>query len=52
MVLQSLVITLVSYMGQLRIAIGSEDGFIDSQKLKSCMENAFDMILKGQSCLS
>ncbi|KAK1568167.1 hypothetical protein Q3G72_021348 [Acer saccharum] len=43
----SLVVTVVSYMEKLRVAIGVEDGFIDSQKLKSCMENAYDMMLKA-----
>ncbi|KAK0590262.1 hypothetical protein LWI29_024649 [Acer saccharum] len=42
---QSLTVTVISYMGKLRIAIGVEDGFIDPQKLKSSMENADDMML-------
>ena len=43
----SLVTTIMSYNGQLRIAIGTEKGLIDAQKLKSCIENAFQTILKA-----
>ncbi|XP_031255326.1 O-acyltransferase WSD1-like [Pistacia vera] len=41
---QSLCITIVSYMGKLRVAVGAEKGFVDAHKLKSCIENAFQMI--------
>ncbi|KAK4845361.1 hypothetical protein QYF36_004094 [Acer negundo] len=44
---QSLVTTIMSYNGQLRIAIGTEKGLIDAQKLKSCIEDAFQTILKA-----
>ncbi|KAK0602853.1 hypothetical protein LWI29_037573 [Acer saccharum] len=44
---QSLVTTIMSYNGQLRIATGTEKGLIDAQKLKSCIENAFQTILKA-----
>ncbi|KAK1568125.1 hypothetical protein Q3G72_020929 [Acer saccharum] len=43
----SLVTTVLSYNGKLRIAIGAEKGLIDAQKLKSCIENAFQTILKA-----
>ncbi|TXG55138.1 hypothetical protein EZV62_020394 [Acer yangbiense] len=43
----SLVTTIMSYNGQLRIAIGAEKGLIDAQKLKSCIEDAFQTILKA-----
>ena len=47
MVLQSLTITMVSYMGNLRVAIGSEKGFLDPDKFKSCVINAFEMTLQA-----
>ncbi|KAK2651143.1 hypothetical protein Ddye_018632 [Dipteronia dyeriana] len=43
----SLVTTIMSYNGKLRIAVGAEKGLIDAQKLKSCIENAFQTILKA-----
>ncbi|KAL9342886.1 hypothetical protein Peur_063317 [Populus x canadensis] len=46
---QSLTITMVSYAGKLRVAVGTEKGFMDSQKFKSCMETAFEMVSKS-SC--
>ncbi|KAK9222113.1 hypothetical protein WN944_010545 [Citrus x changshan-huyou] len=46
---ESLVVTIVSYMGNLRVSLGAEEGFIDSPKLKSCIENAFEMILNAAS---
>nr|KAJ0110549.1 hypothetical protein Patl1_02269 [Pistacia atlantica] len=44
---QSLCVALLSYMGNLRVALGAERGFIDAQKLKNCIENAFQMIFKA-----
>ncbi|MBA0842557.1 hypothetical protein Goarm_002377 [Gossypium armourianum] len=44
---QSLTITMVSYMGKLRIAVGTEKGYIDPPKFKSSIENALEMILKA-----
>ncbi|MBA0750900.1 hypothetical protein Gogos_002278 [Gossypium gossypioides] len=44
---QSLTITMVSYMGKLRIAVGTEKDYIDPPKFKSSIENAFEMILKA-----
>ncbi|XP_057792476.1 wax ester synthase/diacylglycerol acyltransferase 4-like [Salvia miltiorrhiza] len=44
---QNLTITMVSYMGRLRVALGTEKGMIDSPKLKSCLQNAFDIIFKS-----
>lgn len=41
---QSLSATMISYMGKLRIAITVEKGFIDQNKLKSCIEHAFEII--------
>ncbi|PSR89761.1 O-acyltransferase [Actinidia chinensis var. chinensis] len=44
---QSLTITVMSYAGKLRVAIGTEKGHIDSNKFKSCIQNAFDMMFKA-----
>ncbi|XP_073058383.1 wax ester synthase/diacylglycerol acyltransferase 11-like [Primulina eburnea] len=44
---QSLTITMVSYMGTLRIAVGTEDGHIQSHEFKSCVQKAFDIIFKA-----
>ena len=44
--LQNLTITMVSYMGNLRISAVMEKGFLDPQRFKSCVENAFEIILK------
>jgi hypothetical protein len=48
--LQSLNITIVSYVDKLRVTLGAEKGFIDAQKLKSCIEEAFQMILRSVAC--
>ncbi|KAM4093422.1 hypothetical protein ACB094_06G115000 [Castanea mollissima] len=42
----NLVIIIVSYMGNLRISTVMEKGFLDPQTFKSCVENAFEIILK------
>ncbi|WCJ30797.1 O-acyltransferase (WSD1-like) family protein [Euphorbia peplus] len=47
---QSLTITMMSYRGQLRIAVGAEKDFIDPEKFKTCIENAFEMIF-NYSCM-
>ncbi|KAA8524379.1 hypothetical protein F0562_010802 [Nyssa sinensis] len=44
---QSLVVTMVSYVGKLRVSVGVEKGFMDPCKFKSCIENAFQMIFKA-----
>ncbi|KAL7086909.1 hypothetical protein ACP275_13G032000 [Erythranthe tilingii] len=44
---QSLTITMVSYMGQLRVALGTENDLIDAPKFRQCVQNAFDMIYKA-----
>ncbi|KAM4115553.1 hypothetical protein ACJW30_04G158200 [Castanea mollissima] len=44
---QNLTITMVSYMGNLRISAAMEKGFMDPQRFKSCVENAFEKILKA-----
>ncbi|CAB4273392.1 unnamed protein product [Prunus armeniaca] len=44
---QDLIVTVVSYMGKLRIAFGTQKGLIDPEKFKACMENAFKMILEA-----
>ncbi|KAL1555607.1 wax ester synthase/diacylglycerol acyltransferase 4-like [Salvia divinorum] len=44
---QSLSVTMVSYVGKLRIAVTAEKGFIDQNKLKSCIEYAFEVIYKA-----
>nr|GMD31907.1 O-acyltransferase WSD1-like [Ipomoea batatas] len=43
---QSLSVTMVSYVGKLRLAIVTEKDFIDGKKLKSCIESAFDEIFR------
>ncbi|WOH00011.1 hypothetical protein DCAR_0519367 [Daucus carota subsp. sativus] len=40
----SLGMNVISYMGNLRVAIASEKGFIDQLKLKACVQEAFDTI--------
>ncbi|KAL0001963.1 hypothetical protein SO802_015744 [Lithocarpus litseifolius] len=44
---QSLTITMVSYMGNLRVAVGLEKGFLDPHKFKSCVINAFEMTFQA-----
>nr|KYP69302.1 O-acyltransferase WSD1 [Cajanus cajan] len=44
---ESLVISIMSYMGVLRVTLKTEKGFIDEQKLKSCMQSAFQTILQA-----
>lgn len=44
---QSLVISIMSYMGVLRVTLKTEKDFIDEQKLNSCMQSAFETILKA-----
>ncbi|KAI8551640.1 hypothetical protein RHMOL_Rhmol06G0201700 [Rhododendron molle] len=44
---ESLSITMISYAGKLRVTIRMEEGFMDSQRFSSCIENAFDMIFKA-----
>ncbi|GAB4832003.1 hypothetical protein Ancab_006020 [Ancistrocladus abbreviatus] len=46
---QSIAITAVSYMQNLRIAMGVEKGFLDLQKFKMCLENAFQLMLEAAS---
>ncbi|KAL7587197.1 hypothetical protein Lser_V15G40516 [Lactuca serriola] len=41
---QSLVVTVISYMDQLRVTIGTEIGLIDPMKFRTCTEKAFSMI--------
>ncbi|XP_061364369.1 wax ester synthase/diacylglycerol acyltransferase 4-like [Gastrolobium bilobum] len=49
---ESLTITIMSYMGKLRIAFGLEKDFIDKQKFKSCMENSLEMIIMAAKKIS
>ncbi|KAL2937392.1 O-acyltransferase WSD1 [Bienertia sinuspersici] len=44
---QSLQITMMSYMETVRIGVLVEKGFIDSNKLTSCIENAFQLTLEA-----
>lgn len=44
---QNLNITIMSYMGNLRVTVGIEEGFLNPNKFKSCVENAFEMMLKA-----
>ncbi|KAI9119035.1 hypothetical protein K1719_009710 [Acacia pycnantha] len=43
----SLVISIMSYMGVLRVALMTEKYFIDEHKLNSCIKCAFETILKA-----
>ncbi|XP_019053637.1 PREDICTED: O-acyltransferase WSD1-like [Nelumbo nucifera] len=47
---QCVSVTAVSYMGNLRIAVAVEKGFIDNQLFKSCMEKAFERISEAALC--
>lgn len=44
---QSLTITVVSYMGRVKVAIGAERGFIDSELFVSCMEKSYERIYEA-----
>ncbi|XP_059660917.1 wax ester synthase/diacylglycerol acyltransferase 4-like [Cornus florida] len=44
----SLTITMVSYTGKLRVAVGTKKGLIDPQRFKSCIEKAFDMMFNAE----
>lgn len=44
---QSLEITVLSYVGKLRIAIAVEKDFIDLKKLKACIQSSFDTMFKA-----
>ncbi|KAL1560671.1 wax ester synthase/diacylglycerol acyltransferase 3-like [Salvia divinorum] len=44
---QSLSVTMISYVGKLRIAVTAEKGFIDQNKMKVCIEYAFEVIYKA-----
>ncbi|KOM24642.1 hypothetical protein LR48_Vigan2384s000100 [Vigna angularis] len=45
--LQSMTVTITSYMGYLRVGFGVEEGFIDEYQLKSCFEISLQMILEA-----
>ncbi|KAG5545283.1 hypothetical protein RHGRI_017670 [Rhododendron griersonianum] len=44
---ESLAVTIMSYIGELRITIRMEKGFMDPQKFNSCIQKAFDMMFKA-----
>ncbi|XP_031126544.1 O-acyltransferase WSD1-like [Ipomoea triloba] len=44
---QSLCVTMVSYVGSLRIALSVEKDFIDAEKFKCCVDHAFEEISKA-----
>ncbi|KAM7503441.1 hypothetical protein LguiB_002345 [Lonicera macranthoides] len=44
---QSLTTSVISYMEKMWICLGMEKGFIDSYKLKACIQNAFDILFKS-----
>ncbi|KAM1956207.1 hypothetical protein FF1_025425 [Malus domestica] len=44
---QDLDISILSYMGKVKLAFTMKKGIIDPQKLKLCMENALDMIFNA-----
>ncbi|XP_039155191.1 uncharacterized protein LOC104416055 isoform X1 [Eucalyptus grandis] len=43
---ETLRITIFSYAGNLRVAVGAEQGFIDSELYNHSLLDAFDMILR------
>ncbi|XP_021765365.1 O-acyltransferase WSD1-like [Chenopodium quinoa] len=43
----SLTVSVMSYMDNLRIGLVVENGFIDHQRLITCMENAYQLILQA-----
>ncbi|KAI3878880.1 hypothetical protein MKW92_049265 [Papaver armeniacum] len=43
---QSLMVTMVSYMGKMRIAVGSEKELINHKLFNACLEKAFERIFK------
>jgi len=47
MYLQSITVTITSYMGYLRVGFGVEEGFIDEYQLKSCFQTSLQMILEA-----
>ncbi|KAA0031532.1 O-acyltransferase WSD1-like [Cucumis melo var. makuwa] len=44
---QSVTVTMLSYMGKLRVAFRTEKDFIDAHKLNCCMEDAFEKIFEA-----
>ncbi|CAI0449300.1 unnamed protein product [Linum tenue] len=44
---QNVQTTIVSYMGELRVSVAAEKGFIDPNTFKSCVETAFRLIRKS-----
>ncbi|KAF3794493.1 hypothetical protein EJ110_NYTH07316 [Nymphaea thermarum] len=42
---QSLTISVLSYLGKVRLAVGGEQGFLDSEAMTGCFEEAFAKIL-------
>ncbi|XP_054819689.1 wax ester synthase/diacylglycerol acyltransferase 4-like [Prosopis cineraria] len=44
---ESLVISIISYMGVLRVTLKTEKHFINEDKLSSCLKTALEMILKA-----
>jgi len=45
--LQSLTVTVVSYMGMVKVAFGAERDFINSELLVSFMEKSFERIFEA-----
>ncbi|KAF7822975.1 O-acyltransferase WSD1-like [Senna tora] len=46
---ESLTITIMSYIENIRVAFGVESGFIDVHKFKSCIQKSLQIILKAAS---
>ncbi|XP_071716704.1 wax ester synthase/diacylglycerol acyltransferase 4-like [Rutidosis leptorrhynchoides] len=44
---QSLTVTIMSYMDQLRVAVGTERGLIDPDKFRICIKKAFNMMFNA-----
>ncbi|KAG5095916.1 hypothetical protein JHK84_051504 [Glycine max] len=49
---ESLAISIMSYVGVLRVTLKTEKDFIDEEKLKSCIQSAFQMILEAATAHS
>ncbi|KAL9243660.1 hypothetical protein vseg_017520 [Gypsophila vaccaria] len=50
-VLQSLAVSVMSYMGTMRIGIGVEKGYINEQEFISSLENAFELIFTAATTM-
>ncbi|RVW46895.1 O-acyltransferase WSD1 [Vitis vinifera] len=44
---ESMTISILSYMGKVRITVGTEKGFIDPRKFNACIEDAFQRVFEA-----